>query len=367
MAEDLIKNIDAFEAEYKQGIGTVLPHRPSTEASLDNIRRFGDGVGDYNPLWRDEAHAAGSRFGMITAPPPFLYAVTLGVVAGETGAIDRRRVSTRYLPVNYAGAEITFARPIWRGDRVTAREEVGETVRKRSRRIGPINFNTGLVTFTNQRRETVATIKTLMARYENTGHTLEYDRVPKNEQGAAAPPLVEPADPLVWERQRRGAETRYFEDVAVGETLPSLKKGTFSVTELFLFTHGVLGTGRSSRAALEAEGSPDLGGGGRFDAEHAQKRRNMPGQFDYGPQRVCWLSQIVTDWMGDDGTLKTLQASIRHPNVVGDTNTVHGEVTRKFVVGDEHLVEARLRNANQAGLDTALGTAVVALPSRNAA
>ena len=366
MAEDLIKNIDAFEAAYKQGIGTVLPHRPSKEASLDNIRRFGDGVGDYNPLWRDEAHAAGSRFGMITAPPPFLYAVTLGVVAGETGAIDRRRVSTRYLPVNYAGAEITFARPIWRGDRVTAREEVGETVRKRSRRIGPINFNTGLVTFTNQRRETVATIKTLMARYENTGHTLEYDRAPKDEQGAAAAPLVEPADPLVWERQRRGAETRYFEDVAVGETLPSLKKGTFSVTELFLFTHGVLGTGRSSRAALEAEGSPDLGGGGRFDAEHAQKRRNMPGQFDYGPQRVCWLSQIVTDWMGDDGTLKTLQASIRHPNVVGDTNTVHGEVTRKFVVGDEHLVEARLRNANQAGLDTALGTAVVALPSRNA-
>ena len=90
----------------------------------------------------------------------------------------------------------------------------------------------------------------------------------------------------------------------------------------------------------------------------------MPGQFDYGPQRVCWLSQIVTDWMGDDGTLKQLKASIRHPNVVGDTNTVHGEVTAKRVVNGEHLVELQVRNVNQSGLPTALGTALVALPSR---
>ena len=362
--DDLIRTLDEFEAEYRSGIGTTLPYRPTKEANLDNIRRFGDGVGDYNPLWRDQAHAAASRFGMVTAPPPFLYSVTLGVVAGETGAIDRRRVSTQYLPVNYAGAEIDFIRPIWLGDRITAQEQVGETLRKRSGRIGPINFNTGHVTFTNQRKEVVATIKTLMARYENTGHTLDYDRAAKGEGGSPVEPVSEPADPLVWERERRGAETRYFEDVAEGDVIPSLPKGTYSVTELFLFTHGVLGTGRSTRVALAAEGSADLGGGGRFDAEHAQKRRNMPGQFDYGPQRVCWLSQIVTDWMGDDGTLKQLKASIRHPNVVGDTNTVHGEVTAKRVVNGEHLVELQVRNVNQSGLPTALGTALVALPSR---
>ena len=363
--DDLIKTIDEFEQEYRKGIGTVLPYRPSKEANLDNIRRFGDGVGDYNPLWRDEAHAAESRFGMITAPPPFLYSVTLGVIAGETGAIERRRVSTEFLPVNYAGAEIDFIRPIWRNDRITAEEQVGETIRKTSKRIGPINFNTGLVTFTNQRQEVVATIKTLMARYENTGHVLEYDRSVKGDEGSAAETLVEPADPLVWERERRGAEPRYFEDVQEGDAIPSLKKGTYSVTELFLFTHGVLGTGRSSRASLAAEGSADLGGGGRFDSEHAQKRRNMPGQFDFGPQRVCWLSQIVTDWMGDDGVLKKLHASVRHPNVVGDTNTVHGEVTRKFEVDGERLVEVQVRNENQSGLATALGTAIVALPSRS--
>ena len=363
-AEGLIKTIDEFQAEYRKGIGSQLAHSPSKLASLDNIRRFGDGVGDYNPLWRDEAYARESRFGMITAPPPFLYAVTLGVIAGETGAIDRRRVSTRYLPVNYAGAEIEFLRPIWLDDRVSASERVGDTVRKQSRRIGPINLNTGLVTFTNQRRETVATIKTTMARYENTGHTLEYDRAGPADGGEPGELPFAPADPLVWERQRRGAQPRYFEEVEVGDELPPLPKGTYSVTELFLFTHGVMGTGRSTRAALEAEGSADLGGGGRFDAEHAQQRRNMPGQFDYGPQRVCWLCQAVTDWMGDAGALRKLTASIRHPNIVGDTNTVHGRVAAKTMRGGEGLVEVALRNTNQSGLATALGTAVVALPSR---
>jgi len=363
---NVITSLEEFEEAYRKGIGEVLPHHPMKEANLDNIRRFGDGVGDYNPIWRDEGYAAKSRYGMVTAPPTFFYGVSLGVVAGETGAIDRARVSTTYLPVNYAGADIEFHRPVWLGDRITAEEQVGPTVRKESKRIGPIAFNTGLVTYTNQRKEVVVTVRTLMARYANTGATMEYDRAPKDgedAQVADASPVVA-ADPLVWERTRRGAEIRYWEDAAEGEEIPALEKGTYSVTELFLFTHGVIGTGRTPRAYLEAEGSADLGGGGRFDEEHARKRRNMPGQFDFGPQRVCWLSQIVTDWMGDEGTIRKLNASVRHPNIVGDTNTVYAEVTKKYVENGEHLVEVYAQNRNQSGLTTAFGTATVELPTK---
>ena len=91
----------------------------------------------------------------------------------------------------------------------------------------------------------------------------------------------------------------------------------------------------------------------------------MPGQFDFGPQRVCWLSQIVTDWMGDAGTLKKLDASIRHPNVVGDTNTVYGKVSKTYVENDEHRVELQIENQNQSGLVTAFGTATVPLPTKD--
>ena len=90
MPIDYIETLDEFEAEYRKGIGTMLPYHPSKQANIDYIRRYGDGVGDYNPLYRDEVYAASSRFGMLTAHSTFLYAVTLGVIAGETGAIDRR-------------------------------------------------------------------------------------------------------------------------------------------------------------------------------------------------------------------------------------------------------------------------------------
>ena len=358
---DLITTLDEFQEEYRKTIGDTLPYRPTKQATVDNLVRYSDGVGDYNPLYRSPSYANDSRYEELVAAPTFLYAVTLGVIAGETGGINRARVNTQYLPVNYAGAEIDFVRPIWRDDTITATEVVGETIRKTSSRIGPINFNTGLVTFTNQRKEVVATIKTLMARYQNTGGTLEYDRAPRTSEQRQ---IVAP-DPLVFERQRQGKEKRMWEDVAEGDELDPLQKGTYSVTELFLFTHGVLGTGRSTRASLAAEESTDLGGGGRFDKEHAQKRRNMPGQFDYGPQRVCWLSQAATDWMGDFGTLKKLNASIRHPNVVGDTNTVVGHVARKYQENDENLVDLSIENRNQSGLASAYATATIALPSRD--
>lgn len=47
MAEPaMITTLDEFEAEYRNGVGYRTPPRGSREASLDNIRRFGNGVGE---------------------------------------------------------------------------------------------------------------------------------------------------------------------------------------------------------------------------------------------------------------------------------------------------------------------------------
>lgn len=359
-ASALITTLDEFEAEYRAGVGHVLPPRGSREASIDNIRRFGDGVGDYNPLYRDAEYAAKARFGMITAPPIFVYGASLGIALAINGAIDGRRLSSSYFPMNYAGGTIDFHRTIWPGDRIRATERVVDVHRKHSERIGDFVLCEAAIDYHNQRQELVASKTTLMARYQNLGggRTMQYSREKRTQVVEESP------DPLVFERQRRGGETRYFEDVSVGDELAPLYKGTYTVTELFLFTHGVVGTGRSPRAALEASGSKDLGGGGRFDADHARERRNMPGQFDWGPQRVCWLAQMVTDWMGDDGALLRMQTRVRHPNVVGDTNTVFGKVAAKNAVDGRHLVELDVYNENQAGLATAESRITVALPSR---
>ena len=361
-APAMITTIDDFEAEYRKGIGYVMPPRGSREASLDNIQRFGDGVGDYNPLYRDEAYGAESRFGSVIAPPIFIYGASLGIALAINGNIDGRRLSSSYFPMNYAGGTIEFKKTIWPGDRISASEEIIDIHRKHSDRIGDFVLCEAGINYHNQRKELVATKTTLMARYQNLGggRTIQYDREKKTQV------IEESPDPLVYERERCGADTRYFEDVNVGDEMPALHKGTYTVTELFLFTHGVVGTRRSPRAALEAEESKDLGGGGRYDAEHARNRRNMPGQFDWGPQRVCWVAQMATDWMGDDGRLLKMETRVRHPNVVGDTNTLFGKVAAKTVAGDEHLVELDVYNENQAGLATVEARITVALPSRAA-
>ena len=361
-APAMITTIDDFEAEYRKGIGYVMPPRGSREASLDNIQRFGDGVGDYNPLYRDEAYGAQSRYGSVIAPPIFIYGASLGITLAINGNIDGRRLSSSYFPMNYAGGTIEFKKTIWPGDRISASEEIIDIHRKHSDRIGDFVLCEAGINYHNQRKELVATKTTLMARYQNLGggRTIQYDREKKTQV------IEESPDPLVYERERCGADTRYFEDVNVGDEMPALHKGTYTVTELFLFTHGVVGTRRSQRAALEAEESKDLGGGGRYDAEHARNRRNMPGQFDWGPQRVCWVAQMATDWMGDDGRLLKMETRVRHPNVVGDTNTLFGKVAGKTVSGDEHLVELDVYNENQAGLATVEARITVALPSRAA-
>lgn len=74
--------------------------------------------------------------------------------------------------------------------------------------------------------------------------------------------------------------------------------------------------------------------------------------------------QMATDWMGDDGTLRKIVTQVRHPKIVGDTNTVYGNVVRKYVQDGEHLVDLDVRNENQSGTASAFARATVALPSR---
>lgn len=357
--KNLITTLEEFEVERRKGIGLVLPPTGRwKEATLESITRFAVGIGDQNPLWVNEDYARRSRNGQIVAPPLFPYSLTIGSGVSGNGNIPAQRMSTRYFPTNYAGADWDLFHPVFPGDKLRITEKIGGVVRKVSKRIGPILLCSGLTSFFNQRAELVATMNITMARYLNVGRAMEYPRETKGE------PVVEPADALVGDRKRRGMETLYWEDVKEGEDIPALKKGTYTLAELYQWTVNVSGGARSTRAQLEAEGSADLSGGGRVDVRHALERRNMPGTFDFGAQRICWMSQIVTDWMGDDGTIKKLYTTVRHPNIVGDNNTVYGKTTKKYIENGEHLVDVEVRVENQAALATALGRATVVLPSK---
>ena len=91
--------------------------------TVETIREFVTASGDDNPIHSDAAFAAGTRFGRVIAP---------GML---TGSFVSSVIGTR-LPgpgTIYLSQNFRFLRPVYVGDRVTARVEVVERVAERSR------------------------------------------------------------------------------------------------------------------------------------------------------------------------------------------------------------------------------------------
>ena len=89
-----------------------------------------------------------------------------------------------------------------------------------------------------------------------------------------------------------------------------------------------------------------------------------PGAYDYGPERCSWLTHHLTNWMGDDGFLRSATCKIRRHNPDGDVLFIDGKVTRKFVEDGRHLVEIEQEARNQDDELSVLGSGIVELPSR---
>lgn len=348
-----IRTLDEFEIEYRKGIGIEIDlndQRFLTEVTRDNIMNFADAIGDNNPLWINEEYAAKSRFGMLTAPPTFLYNINHGTLPAHSGTIT---VPIENLTQLYSGAELEMFRPIWLGDKITVTGKPVSLVRKESKSVGPMLFMNGEAYYFNQRNELIGIIRTTICRF-TTPHrqSITFERQSKTGVQVKSP------DILAFERVRRGAKPRYWEDVEVGQNmLPDQERGVLTMTEIFRF--GTLVPPSLRRIEVKRE-TMDLG----FERETLQKDAGMENASDYGPQRICWLGQFVTDWMGDDASLKKISGQVRHPNLIGDISVIKGQVTNKYIHNDEHLVDCRIWVENQAGLITAPGQATISLPSR---
>ena len=177
---------------------------------------------------------------------------------------------------------------------------------------------------------------------------------------------------------RRGAEPLYWDDVAVGAAIPPVIKGPLTITDIIAWysaTQGSLPYGGAHGDALRYRrrhddyhinpetGAKDAAGRGHLETETARDV-GMGGAYDVGPQRISWAQHMLCNWMGDHGFLHKLNASVRRPNLVGDTIWWRGTVGAKREVGAVKFVEITVEARNQNDKVSAFGTAVVALPSR---
>ena len=91
----------------------------------------------------------------------------------------------------------------------------------------------------------------------------------------------------------------------------------------------------------------------------------FPFAHDMGIDRISWISNLVTNWMGDHGFLRNLNVKLTLPNVYGDATWCYGMVNRSHQDRGRNLAELDLWCENQRGEQTAYGNATVELPTKS--
>ena len=111
------------------------------------------------------------------------------------------------------------------------------------------------------------------------------------------------------------------------------------------------------------------GASGDFYQIHYDKdfaiNTGLPGVIIHGALKNAFLGQLMTDWIGESGTLRKLSVQYREMDMPGEQITCTGKVLRKYSENGEHLVDCEIQIMNSKGERTTPGRATVALPTRS--
>ncbi|PPJ25783.1 acyl dehydratase [Nocardia nova] len=355
----------------------VTQREQFTRATPDVMRNFARSYGDDNPLFVDEEYGYNTRWGGQIAPPMINVALTRDLLADPIPK-EQRRPSFRGIHVFVSGTTTDWYRPVYDGDTLYSFQGFSDVELKESEFAGRSLIVTRSHVQMNQRAEVVQVQKVI------TIHTERHESKKRKKYQAIEPATYTPEDiakidEIYAAEQRRGANTRYYEDVSVGESLGTMAKGPLTTTDMVVFHSGGYGfapytpcTGRlayQNRQRIapfyipNEQGIPDVAQRIHWDSDYARSI-GLPAAYDYGMMRDCWLSHYLTDWMGDDAWLVSMSSQMRKFNYQGDTHTITGEVVGKRVDGDRYLVDVEFRGTSQRGEITCPATATIALPSR---
>lgn len=370
---DHVKATDEMIADFRKNrIGKVwVPNEPyfNTQATRDTIYHFVEGIGDVNPLYRDPEYAKKTKYGKIVAPPCFLFSVWWpGRAIGLPGIHGWD-----------SGKDWRFYKPILEGDEISY-TVVQTRLDERPSKVtgGRVWMQHSDTTYKNQRDETIAVCDGWTTRAERSaaGKTGKYMSIQKHT------PTKEEMDKIIaaYDAEKvRGAKPRYWEDVKEGEEVTPMVKGPLSIRDMiawmmgggspFMKAHKIYFdfVRRHSATAMidHSTGALDAPEMVHIEDSRAQEI-GIPAAYDYGNQRISWLGNLITNWMGDDAFLKRFQAELRRFNLVGDTTWLKGKVTKKYVDEDgEHCVDIECHGENQRGEIIMPGSATIALPSRD--
>lgn len=379
MAGTYGKITDEGVADLKKRIGSYYKGGPAVlQVTKDVLVNYARGMGCINPLYFDEEYAEKTRYGGLVGFPTFLNVVThtSGTPVGGLPGVQSF----------HSGNDWRWYHTIRPGDRIGTTYKPFDVQQKTSQYAGTMVIVTIDAIYYNQRNQMVGRAKGWSIRAERKAarERGKYSGTEKPKYTVEQLKAFEEALTRENEELRR-ATPRYWEDVEVGEELPSIIKGPLRIIDIALVDPGGAGHHYGVGAFVDgahyytmqeyrkyagyAEPDPVTGIADHPHRGHWEDAMAtfiaVPGAYDLAPQRTSWLAEVVTNWMGDNAFLRRLYAEIRRFNVEGDTTWIKARVTKKWTEGKQHLIECEVSAVNQRDEVTAPAKAEVILPSRN--
>ena len=139
----------------------------------------------------------------------------------------------------------------------------------------------------------------------------------------------------------------FFDDVRVGDELPSLPKGPLTSEHLMRWS-----------AAIENWHKI------HYDRPFAVGHDGLPDLLVNGSFKQQFVVQLLKDWVGPTGWVWKASLQFRAMNLVGESLRVWGRVAAKRETPDFGLVELEIGISNTEGKESTPGKATVALPYR---
>jgi acyl dehydratase len=358
----------------------------------NDFRRWVQAMHYPNRLHYDAAFAAEGRFGRLVAPQSFAVATDDGHGAGPAcvGGIPNSHLI-------FGGDEWWFYGPrIVGGDMIHNERIPFDYVVKDTKFAGPTCFQRGDNNYYNAEGDLIAKQRSTAIRYSvDLAH----------EKGAITgtdDPEWTDAQIADLEKQKLdyintlhelGHGRRYWDDVAVGDTLPVRIFGPHSIASFttewraYIFTTWG-GTHRRTDLDFAALGFTDEMGGHENDP--VMERQNpeltdgayfgpsrghlfprwarfigMPRGYGYGASMGAWIIDYLSGWAGEWGQVVHSNAFYRGPAFTGDVTIMTATVLAKSVDDQGRpIVQVDCKMSNQLGTTLATAKAEIELPRR---
>jgi acyl dehydratase len=370
----------------------IQPARLKEPLANNDIRRWVQAMHYPNRLHYDDEFAAASRYGHIVAPNSFAVATDDG--HGSAPACVGRIPDSHLV---FGGDEWWFHGPrIVAGDLIHNERIPFDYVVKETKFAGPTCFQRGDNHYYNAKGDKIATQRSTSIRYR-----ADLAREKGSLQATDDP---EWSDEQLAEVEKQKLEyikalhdlghgKRYWDDISVGDKLPTRVFGPHTVASLttewrsYLFTiwcgvHrrtdldiealGFTGdmAGKEQDPVLEKE-NPELTDGAYIGPSRGHlfprwaRYIGMPRAYGYGASMGAWILDYFSGWAGEWGMLVHSNCAYRGPAFTGDITILNATVIDKL--SDDHgrsVVQVDCKMTDQHGNTMATAKAEIALPQK---